>query len=549
MARREEILLDEISAIRLALIAGLPVLVGAWLVLAPAQVFSREMTWDLMLNVSGAWSLAAGQIPHVDYHEPIGTLAFRPTQLGFLLTGPILRAAVVGQLLILIPVFVAATIASARRLAPLPAIIFVVYTSLLVIMPANLGDQPNAYTFAMWYNRWGWSLLTTLCLILFVPPRIARATPWVDAVVAGVLLVMLFSLKITFAATAFAAVALAMVASSHVRAGWRIWIAVSAVVVANAVAPYNWAYWGDVWHGVTSGYTRVSLSDQVRLFIGNQEEYALHGIAVLFLLWLWRRGQASFQVVVLAAGTIALGLFAMSQNAQQGRIPLGIVVACLIYDVLRDEQRKTQQHVTPELVVSLAAVMILPALSLAAVMTTVTGYHRAATRDSTLYRLNETQLAGLSVARDPHQVADALAQVRLPYTLLSTSREPPIREQLTQFQYVQTLEEAAAIFDSGRYGHAKIAVLDQVNPLPFMLGYPPPRGTMLWGRLDAHPRPADEVFADTEVVMIPKYSTNAQITAFALTTYQDYLSTHFPVQEQRPSWTVLSRGARTRVGN
>ncbi|WP_296378521.1 hypothetical protein [Reyranella sp.] len=28
---------------------------------------------------------------------------------------------------------------------------------LLVLRPANVGDPPNAYSFAMVYNRYGWS--------------------------------------------------------------------------------------------------------------------------------------------------------------------------------------------------------------------------------------------------------------------------------------------------------------------------------------------------------------------------------------------------------
>lgn len=39
----------------------------------------------------------------------------------------------------------------------MPAEPFVVFVCLLVLRPANVGDPPNAYSFAMVYNRYGWS--------------------------------------------------------------------------------------------------------------------------------------------------------------------------------------------------------------------------------------------------------------------------------------------------------------------------------------------------------------------------------------------------------
>ena len=53
---------------------------------------------------------------------------------------------------------------------PLPAVLFVVFVCLIVLRPANVGDHPNAYSFAMAYNRYGWSGLSVLALLLFEPP-------------------------------------------------------------------------------------------------------------------------------------------------------------------------------------------------------------------------------------------------------------------------------------------------------------------------------------------------------------------------------------------
>ena len=68
-------------------------------------------------------------------------------------------------------------------------------------MPANVGDRPEQYTFAMSYNRYGWSAYSILALILFVPPREERDRKdgaWIDIAVAGGLLAAMFYLKITY---------------------------------------------------------------------------------------------------------------------------------------------------------------------------------------------------------------------------------------------------------------------------------------------------------------------------------------------------------------
>jgi len=54
-----------------------------WALLSSPVIYSREMTWDLMFNLDGAWRLYNGQTAHVDFHDPLGTLPFAATALGF----------------------------------------------------------------------------------------------------------------------------------------------------------------------------------------------------------------------------------------------------------------------------------------------------------------------------------------------------------------------------------------------------------------------------------------------------------------------------------
>ena len=137
----------------LVLLAGVPVLVSVWALLSPRLVLSYEMTWDFVYNLSGAWRLQYGDVAHIDFHEPVGQLNFVLTRLGFELVGPTPFAFLAGATIVAAVVFASASVAALRRLPVVPAALFVVFVTLLVLMPANVGDKPNAYSFAMSYNR------------------------------------------------------------------------------------------------------------------------------------------------------------------------------------------------------------------------------------------------------------------------------------------------------------------------------------------------------------------------------------------------------------
>jgi len=57
------------------------------------------------------------------------------------------------------------------------------------------------------------------------------------------------------------------------------------------------------------------------------------------------------------------------------------------------------------------------------------------------------------------------------------------------------LLEAATIMEND---HCSVVLLDQVNPLPFMLGLEPPRGGNLWSGAGAPVQPAEQVFAGAD---------------------------------------------------
>jgi hypothetical protein len=267
-------------------------------------------------------------------------------------------------------------------------------------------------------------------------------------------------------------------------------------------------------------------------------EFVVHlsGVLLLFLLWNYQR--ASGRAVLSAVAVLCLGILVLSQNAQTSDIPLGVVITFLIYDVLRRQAVHIQPLRTRDLAIALIVVLAAPLMSVLSEFSTFVGYERAATRDTAVWRVEVTNLRGLAVPMDDEELAQAL--MRTGHQLLSVTQTPP-REPVTPARYVQTLLEAASLFAGDQRGRPRILILDQVNPLPFALGYPPPRGGNLWIAPQAPARTGEEVFDDVDVVMVPKYSTDAPSTVGALTSYGEYLARRFPLREQTPSWTILTR--------
>jgi hypothetical protein len=492
------------------------------------------MTWDFVYNLSGAWHLLYGHVAHVDFHEPVGQLNFILTLLGFELVGPTPFAFLVGVAIVTAGVFASASLAALRRLPVLPAALFVIFASLLVLMPANVGDKPNAYSFAMSYNRYGWSLLSILALILFVPPRDRVAGDWIDIANAGLLLVALFYLKVTYFAGGLAFVGLAILISPHIRARLLAWLAIGGLIVANAVAPWNHPYLLDILHAAAAGAVRNSLSFHLNNFFANAEGHAPYAAGLVVAVWMWARGIAPLRVPLAIAGILAIGGFVLSQNHQSHGLPVGIVIAFLLYDQIRERFGPA--------VPALPMLMVFPLFAIGASALSLAGYHAHAGRQELLQVVDRTQLKGLAVPAERPGLLAAFADGRFTPALLNWSRAAQPRFELSPAEYVETIVEAAALLGDSRHCRGGVVVLDQVNPFPFMLGWPPAHGNNLWSGPGAPVRPADEIFADATYVLIPKFSTYGAWTKLARLAYGPYLSENFRTREDTQSWIVLNRG-------
>lgn len=528
------------SPLLLLVLSGVPVLAAAWAVLSPPVMLSTTMTQDLLFNLSGAWHVYSGQMPHVDFHDATGRLSFLLTALGFHLVGPVPFAFLVNVAIMSAVLFAAAFFAAVRRLPVLPAAIFVVFATLLALMPANVGDRPEQYTFAMSYNRYGWSAFSILALILFVPPRLhlkqrQEDRAWIDIAVAGVLLAAMFYLKITYFLAGLAAVGFAVLFHPHVGRHWRGWLAVSALLVLNAIAPHNHAYLGDIHAWATSGAVRKAAMLHLRNFVAAIDQYGPYLAAVVVALWMWWSGRATFRFPLTLLFLLLMSLLLLSQNSQAAGMPSALVVLFVLYDQLCVAFAHLRNR---DIAPWLLTLLLFPLFAASGYATSIAGYHVAANDGRDLYVVERTNLGGLAV---PEGQRGTFLSFSHSFDYPSRPKDAPAQPlyQLSDYEYVLVLLDAADLLKDREPGG--IALLDSVNPLPFMLGAEPARGSNLWSAWSAPARPVGEFLSDVRYVLVPKFSTTPQWTQDMLRLYGDYMEEHFRWATESRCWILLGR--------
>lgn len=513
---------------------------SALILVLPGTVLSRLMTWDLLYNFSGAWHLYSGQVAHVDFHDPLGSLYFWPTAVGFRLVGLNAFAFIAGEIMVASAMFVAATIVSIRRLPLLPAIIFVVFVAQLVLMPVNVGDLIDDFTFAMSYNKYGWAALIVISLVLFVPARNQTSVPWQDLLVAGALIVAMFYLKITYFLVASGELAIALLISRHIRSWGVLWVAVGAAILVNAISPWSWAYLADIGDAILSGAVRSNWRQLAIALFANSTQISIYVAAFLASLALWRSGYAPLQIPLAVGFLLGASLFVLSQNAQLRGLPLCIVaVFILVAHITRCSALRTKSSSA----YALLALLTLPCFDIATAVASSVSYLHVARKDTTRFEITETNLRGLSVPLNTHAMPQGFSHntPALERTWLSRARTIGGSHVMSQVHYLETILEAVELFQGELTLPGGVLILDQVNPLPYALGRAPPRGGNLWMGLGYPRQPAAKVFGDVDYVFVPKFSTLHELTDDYLATYREYLTRNYAIKLVSHSWTVLAR--------
>lgn len=552
LPKRQEILhrlLIDRPSLRVLLLITLPAtLIGMALLIAPARLYSAEMTWDLLFNLDGAWRLYNGQVPHVDFHTELGSLTFAMTALGFQFVGPNVMGVPIGECLFAALVLALCIATSSDRLPLVPAAIFTILSTYIVLMPSTYGDGLGAYSFAMAYNRFGWSISSILFVVVFIEPLNVRRSVWKDCVVGLATLLLLYYTKITYFCVGMAALALAFLVAGHVRTNRRGWFVVFAIALMNAVAPYNFDYIRDILNQALAGEARASFSEYLTKYINDPAEYAVALAGCLLLIAAPSQGRYRSQTLVAAWFLLMAGPLLLSQNSQTHGIPTYVVLCLLVYGAAHDLIMRQPRILNDfRKCCLLLAPLMFPMLLLGVSSFSLLHYCYAQVRRiDRQFVVTETNLKGLAVPVDEFLTFNSFARRGWTPSPANQVKKRRPRYELSQLEYVRTLLDLASLWRATATNlPPRILIMDRVNALPFMLGLPSPRGVNLWwGETWGYglvKRPGDDVFADTDFVAVPRYSSMQQTTEDLLDFYSEYLTAHFGPWRETPDWVVLRR--------
>lgn len=153
-----------------------------------------------------------------------------------------------------------------------------------------------------------------------------------------------------------------------------------------------------------------------------------------------------------------------------------------------------------------------------------------------MYVVERTNLGGLAVPAGPRGTFLSFSNT---FDYPSRAGDAPAQPlcQLSDYEYVLVLMDAADLLRGRPSGG--IAVMDSVNPLPFMLGVEPARGANLWSTWSAPKRAAGEFLGGARYVLVPKFPTSPQWTDDMMRLYGGYLEEHFRQVAETRCWTLL----------
>ena len=495
------------------IIAAIGVLLAVLLAL-PGQTITTKYVNDLLVFLDGAHRIWSGQVPNVDFHSSLGPLSFYLPAAGLGLSGRMAGAMPVGMALAVLLFAAIAVHVLGSRMRPAIGIPLAAFLLLVAAVPANPGEAIADLSFAMFYNRLGWSALGLLFVLYLQPGKADRRQGLLDAACAATLVLFLAYTKATYGLVGLAF--LVFLATDRRQGRWALAALVACAAVALLVEL--------VWHG-SAGYiadigfaSRVSgdLPDLPRLVgivLVNLADLVVYLVFAVLLLVLRKR----FRDLLFVGFTLATGILLIEQNFQiTGILTLGASAAVIAERLARSAGGGVDRPLAIRAgLPMLLLVLILPPIVHNAI---VLGLH-----------------ATLALTRSGDQVPlpefDGIRLARLwsdgPYGGFA--------------RYNETMRDGAELLARLDVPAERVLVFDFVSPFSAGLGLVPPHGDFPWhhwGRTideDAYPA-AEELFADVRIILDPKAPIEHWTAQGMARVYAGYVAANYRLVAESPFW-------------
>jgi hypothetical protein len=491
--------------------------VCALLLAAPGQTVTTRYLNDLFIFLDGVHRVSEGQVPNRDFHTALGPLVYYTPALGYWISGHLGGAMPVGMaLLILVLAPVAAHILSSR-LRPAIALPLAAFLILVAAAPLNPGETLEALSFAMFYNRIGWSALGVLLILHVQPTQPHRHQKTLDGLCATVLILIMLYIKASYGIVGLGFLVL-MLLDPHQRR----WAAASLCLVLASGLLIE-AFWGGTAAHVgdlllaskVSGGLK-SLDELTSLLFRSLADYTLFVIFAAFAL----RQTRSIRDCLFFGFCAGSGLLLIMQNYQFWGIitlPAGAAVAAEIL-----ARRDGHANDGPRFPLAAGTQILLLAFVLPSGLQNAAalGLHAGL---ASLHQGQAVPLPGFDRVRLAHLWNDG------DYRLFS--------------RYLTSLADGAKALASLDRRAERVHVLDFVGPFSAGLSLAPPRGDSTWHHwnrtMDERQHlPPEVLLQDVQIVMEPKWPIDAATAEGLRRIYADYVAERFQLKEETADWKV-----------
>ncbi len=519
------------------------------------------ITRDSFIFFDAIYRIGLGERPHVDFPTALGAATLYLPWLGSVMSGGYAGAIELISAPITLFMGLACAYAGMRRFpggvtAALVVLIFLVAvpTALLGLWyddthtivdgrPVVLADTS---TYAMFYNRWGWSVL--VALLCFLAPRqpqppesdISQSrTQLIETLILAALLAFLFYLKVTyFMVGCAAAVLYAYMNANPIRTlATGVGATVGLVLIVGLPTGLLIPYINDL---AFVASINAGKSDTLLAILSGNAAAILLALSPLGLLA--ALGQATWKDAAIGVFLTLTSIFLVVQNAQLFDM---VTLACLAaYGVARvwtSDNRIARLAVIGAFALTVMPVMLDRALGL---IQQTSGARREEIRPPAAWA-SIPAMRGVHLA-EREDMFESVAAAATDNQLIDAwtfSNQMKRRDGVRQGEYMASLmagmSELRAVMKPGE----SVASIEMTNPFPFLMGVRPAKGSYL--TLDGdrtfntkvYPDPAI-MLADADHVMIPRQS--GRTPDIANHVYREWLAQHYEARVESLYWVRYS---------
>ena len=505
--------------------------------------------WDVMALLDGAWRIVCGQVPHTDFHNPIGALTYLLVAFGMRVATPSTSSISYGVALLLLLLLPWAWLLASRRLPATIALAFVLFLAILLATPRPLSYPVEETSYAMFYNREGYVLLSMLLLCLFVRPRTpGRFAASLSGLSMGLLLGLMLYCKITYFIFGAASVVFCWAIDRRQQATLPAVLAGLVLIWLLFAALFHIelrAYLADI---AVAGRSQ-SMGMRLHLISGDLLANSLESYVILLclVLWVWPGMQVA---KVRSAGVrpflIVIWIFAVALGIDSGNAaqignpadPLYVAAGIIAVELYRrhyPEQIRAPQS-PQRLAYAVSLLLILPVVAVP-----ILARDLASCSYALLWNLKNR--SSFDPSRSLHSAA--LADFRVPASTTHITGYWPARD------HPANINDGIDLLRGHLIPGDRVTTLAYANPFSFALGLQPARDGPQWWDLNfsfdqKHYPSAESFLGSASLVMVLRPTDRTKGWSFEtvdlmLELYSDYLQAHFERVDMSEHWILYRR--------